>query len=92
MKDKKEITAIRSRTVCAACGMPGHRYGRNEGMERFDPQACINGLLAEIQRLHDGIETAMKQLAEHAVHERDGVALDIACDLLALAKPAKNGS
>ena len=29
---------------CAACGLPGHRYGRNEGPDRFDPQACINEL------------------------------------------------
>ena len=39
------------RGMCAACGRPGHRYGRNEGMGRFSPQACINGLLAEIDRL-----------------------------------------
>ena len=37
--------------MCAACGQPGHRYGRNEGMERFDPQACINGLLHQVEQL-----------------------------------------
>ena len=35
---------------CAACGLPGHRYGRNEGMERFDRQACINMLRGEVER------------------------------------------
>ena len=38
-------------SMCAACGQPGHRYGRNEGMERFDPQACINGLLHQVEQL-----------------------------------------
>ena len=37
--------------MCAACGQPGHRYGRNEGADRFDRQACINVLRAEIDRL-----------------------------------------
>ena len=37
--------------TCAACGRPGHRYGRNEGPDRFDPQACINGLLFELERI-----------------------------------------
>ncbi len=36
---------------CAACGMPAHRYGRNDGMERFDPMACINTLRGEVDRL-----------------------------------------
>jgi hypothetical protein len=40
---------------CAACGLPGHRYGRNEGMERFDRQACINMLRSEIDRLQEAI-------------------------------------
>lgn len=77
------------RTICAACGQPGHRYGRNEGMDRFDPQACINLLLSEVERLRDGIHAAVGQLAEHAVHERDGVALDISCELLALTTPSE---
>jgi hypothetical protein len=38
-------------SICAACGMPGHRYGRNEGMERFNPQACINGLLGRLEEM-----------------------------------------
>lgn len=59
-------------TICAACGMPGHRYGRNEGVDRFDPQACINVVLAEVERLRAGFEQAMTQLAEHAAGwERD---------------------
>ena len=37
-------------TLCAACGLPGHRYGRNEGMERFDPIACINQLRGELEK------------------------------------------
>lgn len=37
-------------TICAACGLPGHRYGRNEGMERFDPIACINQLRGELEK------------------------------------------
>lgn len=36
--------------MCAACGLPGHRYGRNEGMERFDPMACINQLRGVLER------------------------------------------
>jgi len=36
---------------CAACGMPAHRYGRNEGQERFDPMACINGLRGRLEAL-----------------------------------------
>ena len=40
---------------CAACGLPGHRYGRNEGMERFDRQACINMLRGEVDRLQEAI-------------------------------------
>ena len=40
-----------TRSICAACGQPGHRYGRNEGMDRFNPQACINLLNTEIDRL-----------------------------------------
>lgn len=43
--------------LCAACGQPGHRYGRNEGIDRFNPQACINGLLA---RLEDAEEAARR--------------------------------
>lgn len=38
-------------SMCAACGRPGHRYGFNEGRDRFDPQACINGLIFEVERL-----------------------------------------
>lgn len=37
-------------TLCAACGLPGHRYGRNEGIERFDPIACINQLRGELEK------------------------------------------
>lgn len=29
---------------CAGCGLPAHRYGRNEGPDRYDPIACINSL------------------------------------------------
>ena len=36
---------------CAACGLPGHRYGTNEGPDRFDRQACINLLRHEIDQL-----------------------------------------
>jgi hypothetical protein len=42
-----------SETKCAACGLPGHRFGRNEGVERYDPIACINMLRGEIERLED---------------------------------------
>lgn len=34
---------------CASCGLKGHRYGRNEGMERYDPMACINSLRGELE-------------------------------------------
>lgn len=39
--------------TCAACGEPGHRYGRNEGMERYDPMACINTLRARLESCPD---------------------------------------
>ncbi len=45
---------------CAACGQPGHRYGRNEGMDRFDRQACINGLLFEVERLQADLATCYR--------------------------------
>jgi hypothetical protein len=40
-----------SKPLCAACGMPAHRYGANEGPKRYDPISRINGLLYEIGRL-----------------------------------------
>lgn len=48
---------------CAACGLPGHRYGRNEGMDRFDPMACINQLRGELERREIIVdyETAMER-------------------------------
>lgn len=43
---------------CAACGLPGHRFGRNEGMERFDRQACINLLRYKHDEAHAALERA----------------------------------
>lgn len=54
------------RTVCAACGEPGHRYGRNEGMDRYDPMACINLLRGK----SDGLAGALRAIV--AVHPESG--------------------
>jgi len=56
---------------CAACGMPAHRYGRNEGQERFDPMACINGLLGRFEALtsEETIERAAKALGRRLRYE-----------------------
>lgn len=43
-------------SICAACGLPGHRYGRNEGVDRFNPQACINMLRGEVDNLTNLLE------------------------------------
>lgn len=42
-------------TRCASCGLPGHRYGRNESPERYDPVACINSLRGEVERLRTAL-------------------------------------
>lgn len=51
--------------MCAACGQPGHRFGRNEGMERFDRQACIEGLLSKLKRA----EAGLRDIAENDPHD-----------------------
>jgi predicted ATP-grasp superfamily ATP-dependent carboligase len=45
-------------TRCAACGEPGHRYGRNEGIDRWDSMACINTLRGRIDDLLSRLRTA----------------------------------
>jgi predicted Zn-dependent protease len=39
-----------SDSLCVSCGQRGHRYGRNEGMDRYDPMACINTLRGMLER------------------------------------------
>ena len=56
-------------SVCAACGLPGHRYGRNEGMDRFDPIACINQLRGELEK------RTLPGFAECPECEGDGIGL-----------------
>lgn len=48
--------------VCAACGLPGHRYGRNEGIGGFDPQACINLLLTQNEALRDTLRLVSQDM------------------------------
>lgn len=46
--------------ICAACGLPGHRYGTtDDGGRRYDPVGCINSLRGELEAAH-------KHLAEGA--------------------------
>lgn len=69
-------------TMCAACGRKGHRYGRNEGMERHDKQACINGLIGEVERLRSAIERHRTRKHDYAaVHEKVGKYGCLDCDL-----------
>ena len=37
--------------ICAACGLPGHRYGTTDPQHKYSATACINGLLFELQVL-----------------------------------------
>ena len=34
--------------ICAACGLPGHRYGTTDREHDYSATACINGLLFEL--------------------------------------------
>lgn len=51
--------------LCASCGLPGHRYGRNEGPKRYDPMACINSLRSEVERLQADLADAIRHLRAH---------------------------
>jgi len=48
---------------CAACGEPGHSYGRNEGMERYDPMACINTLRGRLEACSSITDERISQIA-----------------------------
>ena len=56
--------------MCAACGQPGHRFGFNEGPDRFDPTACINGLLYDLDAARRAHRVAVRALSQ-ALGERD---------------------
>ena len=58
---------------CAACGMPAHRYGRNEGTERFDPMACINTLRGEVERLEKATRLVADPNIEAAYRVADNI-------------------
>ena len=57
-------------SMCAACGQPGHRFGFNEGPDRFDPTACINGLLYDLDAARRAHRVAVRALSQ-ALGERD---------------------
>ena len=60
-------------SMCAACGQPGHRFGFNEGPDRFDPTACINGLLWDLEAARRAHRVAVRALSR-ALGERDRLA------------------
>lgn len=60
--DGVPVTMDHNRSRCAACGLPGHRYGTNDGRDRHDPQACINTLLGVVDELLEAIRLTQ----EHA--------------------------
>ena len=76
--------------MCAACGQPGHRFGFNEGPDRFDPTACINGLLYDLDAARRAHRVAVRALSQ-ALGERDRLAdgiREIANDLANIAAEA----
>lgn len=72
--DAGEPTRVR----CAACGEPGHRYGRNEGMDRFDPMACINGLRGQLE---DARTTVGRAMSDEAMEAEQTIAVALARDV-----------
>ena len=77
-------SASEAKTRCAACGLAGHRYGRNEGMERFDPMACINQLLGALDR-----EVNFKAAYEYG--DRHGISPEDVVGLIAAARESTDG-
>lgn len=70
-------------TRCAACGLAGHRYGRNEGMERFDPMACIN-------QLRGALDREVNYEAAHEYGDRYGIAPEDVNGIIAAAREGTN--
>lgn len=61
---------------CASCGLPAHRYGRNEGPGRYDPTACINSLRGTLGDLVGALNDELKHEVSQSpsVQEHLGVA------------------
>lgn len=65
---------------CASCGLPGHRYGRNEGAERYDPMACINSLRGALGDLVDALSDELKYEVSQSPFVQEHIA--VACAAL----------
>lgn len=60
--------------TCSVCGLAAHRFGRNEGTQRWDPMGCVNTLRMRVQELNDQLEQQQetnKNLERALAHETD---------------------